>query len=145
VRIEEAHEFSDELLLELNKLLPQLSKSASPLEEHNLREILGNSSVHLLLALDDRHCLGTLTLVVFPTMTGVRSWIEDVVVSEDARGKSVGKKLSLYAVNLAEKLGAKTVDLTSRPSRVTANELYKKVGFKPRETNVYRYKWYGKT
>ncbi|MCP4331732.1 MAG: GNAT family N-acetyltransferase [Gammaproteobacteria bacterium] len=71
--------------------------------------------------------------------TGIRAWIEDVVVSEIARGKGVGQSLSNHAVSLASTLGAKTVDLTSRPSRVAANELYKKVGFTQRETNVYRY------
>ena len=36
-------------------------------------------------------------------------------------------------------LGAKTIDLTSRPSREAANRLYQRLGFEMRETNVYRY------
>ena len=39
----------------------------------------------------------------------------------------------------AERRGAKTVDLTSRPSREAANRLYQRLGFKQRDTNVYRY------
>jgi ribosomal protein S18 acetylase RimI-like enzyme len=35
--------------------------------------------------------------------------------------------------------GARTVDLTSRPGREAANRLYARLGFKRRETNVYRY------
>jgi hypothetical protein len=42
-------------------------------------------------------------------------------------------------VELAESLGAKTVDLTSRPMREAANRLYKRIGFVQRDTNVYRY------
>ena len=72
--------------------------------------------------------------------TGIRAWIEDVVVKENARGKGVGKLLSERAVGLASEIGAKTIDLTSRPSREAANALYKKEGFEVRETNVYRYK-----
>jgi ribosomal protein S18 acetylase RimI-like enzyme len=40
---------------------------------------------------------------------------------------------------LAEGAGAKTVELTSRPSREAANRLYRRLGFEIRETNVYRY------
>jgi ribosomal protein S18 acetylase RimI-like enzyme len=80
-----------------------------------------------------------MTLVVFPIPTGVRAWIEDVVVDESARGRGVGESLNLRAIELAEELGARTVDLTSRPSREAANRLYQRIGFVPRETNVYRY------
>ena len=76
---------------------------------------------------------------MFPIITGTRAWIEDVVVSENARGKGVGKLLAAEAIKLAEKYGAKTVDLTSRPSREAANNLYISAGFQQRETNVYRY------
>jgi hypothetical protein len=43
------------------------------------------------------------------------------------------------ALDLARQKGAKTVDLTSRPSREAANALYQRIGFEPRDTNVYRY------
>ena len=35
--------------------------------------------------------------------------------------------------------GARTIDLTSRPSRDVANRLYQRLGFVARDTNVYRY------
>ena len=66
--------------------------------------------------------------------------MEDVVVHGKARGKGVGKMLTLKALSEAKQLGALTVDLTSRPSREVANKLYMSVGFEPRMTNVYRYK-----
>jgi ribosomal protein S18 acetylase RimI-like enzyme len=43
------------------------------------------------------------------------------------------------AIRLAGERGARTVDLTSRPSRTAANTLYERIGFALRETNVYRY------
>ena len=85
--------------------------------------------------------LGTLTLVVFRIPTGVRAWIEDVVVDGSARGHGVGDELNRVALELARSKGAKTVDLTSRPSREAANRLYQRIGFQPRDTNVYRYSW----
>ena len=132
-------EFSKTLLNNLNKLLLQLSASAKPLEETDLRDILQSSSVHLLLAQDDGEVFGTLTLVVFPILTGTRAWIEDVVVSESARGKGVGRLLTNRAIELATELNAKTIDLTSRPSRAAPNSLYQTAGFQRRESNVYRY------
>ena len=139
MKIEEVIEYTDNLHSGLNELLPQLSSSASPLSESELREIISSESSHLLIVKEDGSYLGSLTLAIFRIPTGKRAWIEDVVVSEDARGKGVGRALMDHAVNLANTLGAKTIDLTSRPSREAANALYKKVGFKVRETNVYRY------
>ena len=80
-----------------------------------------------------------LSLVVFSIPTGIKAWVEDVVVDEDARGKGVGKLLMNHAMVTAETLGAKSVDLTSRPSREAANKLYQAIGFQERETNVYRF------
>jgi ribosomal protein S18 acetylase RimI-like enzyme len=80
-----------------------------------------------------------LTLALFPLPTGARAWIEDVVVDRDARGRGVGALLTREALRLAQESGARTVDLTSRPSREAANRLYAKLGFQLRETNVYRY------
>jgi len=62
-----------------------------------------------------------------------------VVVDEAARGQGIGEALSQEAIKIAEEAGARTVDLTSRPSREAAGRLYEKVGFKLRETRVYRY------
>lgn len=140
MNIIEISEYSEEILSALNELLPQLSSSASPLSDAFLLRVIQSESSHLLMAEEDGQFYGSLTLVVFVIPTGTRAWIEDVVVSEDSRGKGVGRSLSERAVNLAIELGAKTIDLTSRPSREVANSLYKKIGFVQRETNVYRYK-----
>lgn len=80
-----------------------------------------------------------LTLALFRIPTGVRAWIEDVVVDEAARGQGVGAELTGAAIRLANQRGARTVDLTSRPSREAANRLYQRLGFVQRETNVYRF------
>jgi GNAT superfamily N-acetyltransferase len=80
-----------------------------------------------------------LTIAVCNIPTGVKVWIEDVVVDESQRGKGIGMELMNTAINFAITLGAKSVELTSRPSRIEANKLYLKMGFVLRETNVYRY------
>jgi ribosomal protein S18 acetylase RimI-like enzyme len=77
--------------------------------------------------------------VIFPTPTAIRGWIEDVVVDEAARGRGAGEALVQASLKLASQRGAKTLDLTSRPSRVAAHRLYEKSGFHVRDTSVYRF------
>ena len=94
----------------------------------------------LLMARDgDRGLIGSLTLVLFRIPTGVRAWIEDVVVDNESRGRGVAEILCREALNRASAAGARTVDLTSRPSREAANRLYRRLGFVERDTNVYRW------
>src|SRR5207253_1563890 len=105
-----------------------------------LAEMAASDADHLLLAIDPSGAvLGSMTLVVFRIPTGVRAWIEDVVVDGDARGRGIGDALNRHALDLAYSLGAKTVDLTSRPTREAANRLYQRLGFELRSTNVYRH------
>lgn len=123
-------------------LIRQLSSSASPRTPTvgELRAIIESSSTTLFLArARDGSIVGMLSLAVFRIPTGVRAWIEDVVVDRRIRGKGLGAALTRRALELAISRGARTVELTSRPKRVAANGLYRKLGFEPRDTNVYRY------
>jgi ribosomal protein S18 acetylase RimI-like enzyme len=127
------------LLESLNRLVPQLSTSAKPLTSKQLDAFLRNEAVSLLVATKDDVIVGTLTLAIFPLPSGVRAWIEDVIVDEGSRGKGVGEALCVYALDIARARGVTRVDLTSRPSREAANALYQRLGFEIRETNVYRF------
>jgi len=139
MRIEECTSVDAQLTGAIARLIPQLSNSAQPPTEAQLREIVDSSATRLLAArADDGAVLGSLTLVVFRIPTGVGAWIEDVVVDESARGRGIGEALVREAVLLAERAGARHVNLTSRPDRAAANRLYARLGFEPRETNVYR-------
>ena len=140
MQITQATTVSDELLAAFARLVPQLSSSAPPPTREELEAIVSSPATRLLLAHDPTGAImGSLTLVVFRIPTGVRAWIEDVVVDEAARGQGVGEALVSEAIARASQEGARTLDLTSRPSRVAANTLYEKVGFKQRDSSVYRY------
>jgi ribosomal protein S18 acetylase RimI-like enzyme len=140
MQVEECTEVTEELVAAMARLIPQLSSSSPPPGAEALDAIVGSDACHLLLARDDDGTiLGSMTLVVFPIPTGIRAWIEDVVVDGDARGRGVGAALNRAALERARDLGARTVDLTSRPSREAANRLYRRLGFVARETNVYRW------
>jgi ribosomal protein S18 acetylase RimI-like enzyme len=130
---------SQEILGACHRLIPQLSSSSTPVTLPELKEIVASESTVLFAATKDGAIVGLLTLATFRIPTGMRAWIEDVVVDESARGHGVGEALNHAAINEARRRGAKTVDLTSRPSREAANRLYQRIGFVVRDTNVYRY------
>jgi ribosomal protein S18 acetylase RimI-like enzyme len=139
VNVVEVLDVDQRLLDAFERLTPQLSSSGIVPGEDVLNEIVRSPATMLLMAEDDGEYVGSLTLVLFRIPTGMRAWIEDVVVDESARGKGVGSALNVAAIERAQRVGARTVDLTSRPSREAANRLYQRLGFRPRDTNVYRY------
>lgn len=141
VAVEIAATVTDDVVAAFATLIPQLSSSSPAPTKAELQSIVDHEACHLLLArdTDSGAFLGSLTLVVFPIPTAVRAWIEDVVVDDAARGAGVGAALNQFALDHAKSLGAKTVDLTSRPSREAANRLYQRLGFELRTTNCYRY------
>lgn len=138
VPVEIATQATQELLDACHRLIPQLSSSAKPITSSELAEIINSDSTLMFVARVNNQAVGLLTLAIFRIPTAVRAWIEDVVVDTAVRGQGVGEALNLAAIAEAKRRGAKTVDLTSRPSRQAANRLYKRIGFVARDTNVYR-------
>lgn len=136
----EADRVTPDLVAAFERLIGQLSRSSPPPTPEQLAEMVADPRTRLLLALDDHaRVVGSLTLVLFRIPTGVRAWIEDVVVDESARRQGIGAALTIHALDVARQAGARTVDLTSRPDREAANRLYARLGFERRDTNVYRY------
>jgi len=141
--VREVVEVDDRLVSAMARLNPQLSSSSPPPDAGALAAIVDSEASTLLVAEDptvegEPAILGSMTLVVFRIPTGLRAWIEDVVVDGSARGRGVGEALNRAAIDRARAAGATTVDLTSRPSREAANRLYRRLGFEQRATNVYR-------
>ena len=131
-----------EVVEALAALIPQLSSSAPAPTQAEIDDIATSPATVLLIARDGQGTIvGSLTLVVFRAPTGPRAWIEDVVVDTSTRGQGIGAALVRHALDRAASVGARTVDLTSRPSRIAANRLYLRLGFEQRATNVYRWNY----
>jgi ribosomal protein S18 acetylase RimI-like enzyme len=139
VQVEVLDEVTGEVVEAFGRLLPQLSRSAKPLGQAELDAIVGCPANTVLLARSAGAISGAMTLVMFPLPSGLRAWIEDVVVDESARRQGVGEALTRESLRLARAAGARTVDLTSRPAREAAGRLYERLGFKIRESRLYRY------
>ena len=138
LEIYEAGVCDGEVVTAVQRLVPQLSTSAAVPSPEQVAELCEAEATVLLLARLDGAVVGMLVLVLFRLPTGMRAWIEDVVVESAARGGGVGEALTREALRRASAAGAVTVDLTSRPSRAAAVRLYERMGFERRETGVYR-------
>jgi ribosomal protein S18 acetylase RimI-like enzyme len=138
VAVEVVREPSSEVVSAFQRLLPQLSKSASPLDHPAIERMLGHDANTVFVARVEGAIVGTLTLVMVPIPSGLRARIEDVVVDQSARGMGVGTALTLAAMETAREANARTVDLTSRPDRDSAGRLYERLGFRERDSRVYR-------
>lgn len=139
VKVEIATTLTPAIVDAVDRLVPQLSRSNPPPTTNELGDVVSSPATDLFIAIDDTGTvIGMATLAVFRIPTGLRAWIEDVVVDEAGRGQGVGEALTTGMVARARELGCRTVDLTSRPSREAANRLYKRAGFELRDTNVYR-------
>lgn len=139
VVVEKVQKVTSEVVLAFASLIPQLSRSNPAPTEAELNDMVASPASDVFIARVDGNIVGSLTLVTFRIPTGIRAWIEDVVVDESARGHGVGEALNQAAIAEARKKSAVTIDLTSRPSREAANRLYQRIGFVQRDTNVYRF------
>ncbi|NEB77703.1 GNAT family N-acetyltransferase [Streptomyces sp. SID14478] len=139
IRVETVREADRALVDAFDRLLPQLSSTAEPLDREALDRMVTCDATTVLVARTPDAIVGTLTLVLLPLPSGVRARVEDVVVDGAARGRGVAALLTEEALRIAREAGARTVDLTSRPDRAAANRLYERLGFRARQSTVYRY------
>lgn len=121
-----------------DRLIPQLNESITPPTEAQLKAILQSEDTILFVGEKDGTIVATLSLVIYKIPTGVKAWIEDVIVDKTVRGKGYGKKMMEHAIAHTQRLGIEKLNLTSSPFRTAANRLYQSLDFKLRETNVYR-------
>lgn len=138
--IEILTEINETTLRDMHHLMAQLCPSCPPLNLNHYQDLVDHPGILLLVAKREEKIVGSLTLASYPIPTGLRMWIEDVVVDEASHGQKIGEQLVLFAIDQARKRGGRILDLTSRPNRIAANKLYQKLGFELRETNPYRLK-----
>src|SRR5690349_2822912 len=100
VIVSAATEVTPEIVDAVARLVPQLSRSAPAPTGAELAEMVGSPATKLFLARSGEggEIVGMLTLVLVRIPTGLRAWIEDVVVAEAARGTGCGEALSRAAL-----------------------------------------------
>ena len=136
--IEAAGEATEEVRKALAALLPQLNPSITPPDDERMRKLLADPGVTLLVARDDDRIVGTATVIVYTSPAWTKARIEDVVVDGAARGRGIGEALVVACIEHGRRRGATLVELQSRQSRVEANRLYQRMGFRLVDSNLYR-------
>lgn len=140
ITIEPLKTYTPGVLEDFNNLLSQLDTNIPKLSEKYIREILQSTNACVFVVRNNSGMIiGMITLVVFKALSGKRATLEDVVVDKDYRRQGLGKKLLETALSFIRKENISYIDLTSRPSRIEANNLYVSLGFEKRDTSVYRY------
>jgi ribosomal protein S18 acetylase RimI-like enzyme len=139
MKIKKITELTEKVFEAVLRLLPQLASEAELPSKEYLNDIIDSENVHFFMAESDDEIIGMLSIATYKIPTGIKAWIEDVVIDGSQRGKGLGEELMQFAIDYSGTLGAKSVGLTSRPSRIAANKLYQKIGFVQYETNVYKY------
>ena len=140
-RFIEIEDLKPDYLEAINRLIAQLSTSSHTFTEAELNSLIASPQSHLYALEYDEKIIGMVTLCIYQCPTGRKSWIEDVVVDQNHRGKGYGKLMVRKAMEECQNRGNVTLMLTSRPSRIVANQLYQSLGFEKRETNVYKMKF----
>lgn len=138
MRIERISQIDEKTVAAFKKLIPQLVGRDDYPTFEELKNIVKSDNIHLLAAIDNDEILGSLTLAIYHIPTGKKAIIEDVVVDNDARGRGLASHLMNRGIEIARENGARKIELTSNPTRIAANKMYLKLGFKLRETNFYR-------
>lgn len=139
MHIDELTSLSDSQVEDLLALMRELDPEITVTAEM-VRAAAKAPGTHLFVAREEAgSIIGCASLCVFESPTGRKASIEDVVVGEAYRGRGIGRALVEQVVDYAgRELAPVDLHLTSRPARVAANGLYRKLGFVKRETNVYR-------
>lgn len=138
VSIDILRSISDEERQQIAALVAQLTTKA--VDPSRFDEVVDSHNTLLLTARRNGRIVGVLVLALYPTLTGRKAWIEDVVVDNAERGAGIGRALVEQAIAEASERGAATLDLTSNPSRQAAHRLYRACGFEERATTPFRLK-----
>lgn len=138
MKLEILNDINQDILERMQHLMKQLCPDCPARDMSHYQDLIEHPTTLLLTARYEQVILGCLTLTWYPIPTGLKMWIEDVVVDENFHGQGIGKALIQYAIEIAKSKQATQLNLTSRPERIIANKLYQSLGFQLRTTNVYR-------
>lgn len=140
MRVEAVTEATPELHAALARLLPQLNATLPVPDLERLRRLLADPDVVLLVAKEGDEIVGTTTVIVYTTPFWIKARLDEVVVDASARGKGAGEALVRAALDAGRARGAQVAELQSGrgPARQAAHRLYERLGFRIRDTDVFR-------
>lgn len=123
----------------LNNLEHELRDGAfKDLDMFSWQLIIAQKDARVIALREDDKIIGMAILRWHDLPGGRVGTLEDVVLAPEYRQRGYGVKLVDEVIRLAKAHNISFIDLTSNPSREAANNLYQKLGWEKRDTNVYR-------
>lgn len=138
LQLKEVLEVTEHSVATFQYLLDQLTSTPTVFTAAQLQAIIDSKESHLYFFYNETQLCGMITTGSYEAPTGRKTWIEDVVIDEKYRGNGLGKIMLSKVIDMVSREGKTTLMLTSNPSRIAANALYRELKFTPKETNVYK-------
>ncbi len=135
VKLLHQNEITEYLQLQLSELYIQLNSELKQLSLTTILEMPENLDV--AVCLEGNELIGIAMMAKYKVISGYKGMIEDVVVSENHRGKGIGRKLMKLLLERAKECNLTDVILFSGHHRTAAITLYKSLGFTLKNSGLY--------
>jgi ribosomal protein S18 acetylase RimI-like enzyme len=103
------------------------------------KEFVDNQNSHCMVVETEGKIVGFGALIIYSTPSKGRvAHIEDIIVDTSYRGRGYGRLIIEELIKAAEKGNVREIDLTSKRTRTDARKFYESLGFKIRESDIFR-------
>jgi ribosomal protein S18 acetylase RimI-like enzyme len=138
--IERAKDFSSDLVDAVNSLIKQEGNNYRILKDEDLKEMLGNPQSFLFTAryIPTGMVVGIVMVMIYRIPYTKKAYFDDLIVDEKFRKRGIATRLLQKVIDAVRENNAAYLDFTARLRRSDSNSLYEKLGFKKRDTHVYR-------
>jgi len=138
--VERVTEFSPEVADGIRNLVKQLVSNTRSLTDEEFNEMIEPKQNFLFIAreVSTNKIAGVVMISIYRIPDSKKAYLDDIIVDEHFRGRGIAGLLFEKVIATSKEHNAEYIMLTSNPKRVAGIHLYEKLGFKKRETNVYR-------
>jgi len=138
--IEQVKTYSEEVAEAISVFVTRLGNNNQSFTEDTLKEIINSPQSFLFVAIHvpTKEVAGMIMQTVYRIPYTTKSYVDDLFIDEKFRKMGIATRLFQKVVDNAREHKAAYIDFTSQPHRIEGNTLYDKLGFKKRDTNVYR-------
>ncbi|MFT6795410.1 MAG: ribosomal protein S18 acetylase RimI-like enzyme [Maribacter sp.] len=128
-------DITEELQVQLSELYLQLNSQVKQVQLSTILEV--PEHIDIVACFEKNVLIGIAMMANYKVVSGYKGMIEDVVVSEQHRGKGIGRKLMELLIEQAKIRKLNDVLLFSGHHRTAAISLYKSLGFNIKTSGLY--------
>ena len=138
INILQKEDLTPAIKIEISDLFKTLN---AQIKQWDINDILGQGNEFICVCCwDNEKLVGMASLATYKVISGHKGMVEDVVVSEEIRGKGIGRKLMEILISEGQKLNLSEILLFSGHHRKPAIALYKSLGFNLKNSGMYTLK-----